>query len=325
MSNSHLDQPALSLIIPTYNRASLIGETIDSALAQTLPFAEIIVVDDGSTDNTAEVLAAYGDRITVLALPNGGVQRARNAGVQAARSPYIVLCDSDDLLLPEFCDTVLDWLKADPRCDAVYCNFYTFDDDGNHPDKFSQAPAGYFDGAPQTGSFLHDVPDLYMRTVTFQPLFISGSVIRKSLYQSLGGYDTRFIGLGSEDWEFTLRLIAAGRMALCMTPLARVRKHSGNSSANTMMQVHGCIQILDYALRQHPVALQYREEILRSMDERRIEVFDAAFAHAAFDLAAQMLAEMRRRPADLRFRLKALITRLPHLLRMPLWRATQAA
>ncbi|WP_313030299.1 glycosyltransferase family 2 protein [Massilia alkalitolerans] len=317
--------PALSLVIPTYNRSKLIGETIDSALAQHHPFAEIIIVDDGSTDDTAAVLATYGDRIKVLALANGGVQKARNAGVRAATCPYIVLCDSDDLLLPDFCGTVAAGLAADAACDAVYCNFYPFDHTGDHLDKFAQAPAGWFDGAQRSGDFLHDIPDLYVRTVAYQPLFISGSVIRKSLYEAMGGYDTSFVGLGAEDWEFTLRLIEAGRMALCTAPLVRVRKHSGNSSANSMIQVDGCIKILEFALVHHPVAQQYREAILRSIDERRIEVFDAAFATGAFELAAESLAAMRTRPDNLRFRLKAWITRLPALLRTPLWRATQAA
>jgi len=317
--------PTLSLIIPTYNRASLLAATLDSALAQRLPFLEIIVVDDGSTDDTAQVLVRYAQRIRVIRVANGGVQNARNTGVAAAAGDYIVLCDSDDLFEADYVATVAPWLARHPDCDAVYSNFVTFDERGVHADKFALAPAGFFDGARQSESFWHDIPDLYLRTLSYQPLFPSGSAIRKSLYQRIGGYDVRFNGVGGEDWEFTLRLIGQARLALCATPLVRIRKHGANDSADNIRTVSGCVQILEFALREHPYATPYRDAILREIDVRRLDVFDGAFARGAFDTAADMLSQLRRRPQDRKFRLKALITGLPGLLRKPLWQLTQRA
>jgi len=314
----------ISLVIPTYNRGPLIAETIDSALGQQHPFAEIIVVDDGSTDNTAEVLAGFGDRIRIIRLANGGVQRARNTGVQAAASPWVMFCDSDDLMLPDLTTRFADWLTRDPACDAIYCNFVTFTEHSEQRDKFSQAPAGFFAGARQSGDIWHDIPDLYARTVAFQPLFFSGNLVRKSMYEAVGGFDAAFNGIGGEDWEFTLRLIATGRVALCAAPLVRIRRHAGNDSANNMRQVRGCIQILQHALQHHPVARRYQDAILHGIDERRADVFAAAFAQGDFTLARQDLRLLRQPPGDLRFRLKSLITRLPPVLRQPLWRMTQS-
>lgn len=317
--------PTLSLVIPTYNRASLIGATLDSALAQRLPFLDIVVVDDGSTDRTAAVLAQYAGKIRVIQLANGGVQKARNTGVAAAGGDYVMLCDSDDLLDPDYTATVAAWLAAHPDYDAVYGNFVTFDERGTHADKFSLAPAGFFDGARQSEGFWHDIPDLYRRTLAYQPLFPSGSVIRKSLYQRIGGYDARFNGVGGEDWEFTLRLIGQARLALCAAPLVRVRKHGANDSADNIRTVSGCVHILEFALQEHPWAAPYRDAILREIDVRRLDVFDGAFARGAFDTAAEMLARLRQRPQDKKFRLKAFITSLPGLLRKPLWQLTQRA
>lgn len=317
--------PTLSLVIPTYNRASLIGATLDSALAQRLPFLEIIVVDDGSTDDTAGVLARYAGRIQVIQLANGGVQKARNTGVAAAGGDYVVLCDSDDLFEPDYTQTISAWLARHPDYDAVYSNFVTFDERGVHADKFARAPAGFFDGARQSEGFWHDIPDLYLRTLSYQPLFPSGSVIRKTLYQRIGGYDVRFNGVGAEDWEFTLRLIGQARLALCAAPLVRIRKHGANDSGDNIRTVSGCVQILEFALKEHPCAAPYREAILREIDVRRLDVFDGAFARGAFDTASEMLARMRRRPQDRKFRLKAFITGLPGLLRKPLWQLTQRA
>jgi glycosyltransferase involved in cell wall biosynthesis len=319
------DASAISLVIPTYNRGDLIGETIDSALRQQRPFADIIVVDDGSTDATTAVLAKFGERIRVIRVANGGVQRARNTGVAAARTAWVALCDSDDLLEPGYCATLDDWLRAQPDCDAVYCNFVPFNDDGDQPDKFSQAPASFFDGARRDGAFWSAVPDLYLRTLGYQPLFPSGSLVRKSTYEAIGGYDPRFNRVGAEDWEFVLRLAAAARISLCATPLVRVRKHANNDSVDNDRQIRGCVQILEFALEHHPHALQYRDAIERGIDERRVLLFDGAFARGEFDRAAELLDLFRRRPHALRFRLKVFITRLPRLLRQPLWRATQSA
>jgi len=317
------DSQRFSLVIPTHNRAGLIAATLDAALAQRLPFAEIIVVDDGSTDRTAEVLAAYAGRVHTIRLANGGVQRARNVGVAAASGDYVVLCDSDDLLEPEYLATMADWLASHPETDAVYTNFITFNERGTGPDKFAQAPDGFFDGARRTGAFVHDIPDLYGRTLAYQPLFPSGSVIRKAFYERIGGYDPRFNGIGGEDYEFTLRLIGQGRLDLCTTPLVRIRKHGGNDSRDNLGTVSGCVHILEYALVNHPWAQPYMQAVRRSIDQRRLEVFDMAFARGAFDTACQMLQRLHDQPHGAKFRLKGFIANLPSLFRQPLWRLSQ--
>jgi glycosyltransferase involved in cell wall biosynthesis len=319
-----LSNVRISLVIPAYNRGDLIGDTIDSALAQDTPFHEIIVVDDGSTDATAAVLARYAGRIQAIALQNGGVQRARNTGAAAANGDYVALCDSDDLLEPGFVTAMGAWLAAHPDVDAVYTNFVTFNEDGIQDDKFALAPPGFFAGARQDDGFWCDIPDLYARLLDYQPLFPTGSVLRRDFYQRIRGYDTRFNRLGSEDLEFTLRAVAEGRMALSARPLARVRKHGANDSTDTMRQVSGEIEILEFALAHHGAAGRYRARIEASIEARRLDVFNAAFARGAFDVAGNMLARLRQAPRDRRFRLKALITRLPRPLRQPLWRASQA-
>lgn len=315
--------PTISLVIPTYNRGHLIAETIDSALAQDPPFLEIIVVDDGSLDDTAAVLARYKGRITYLSGPNAGVQLARNRGVMAARGTFIALCDSDDLVEPGYVGKMQAWLGAHPECNSIYSNFATFDEGGIHADKFSTAPPGFFDGAQREGLFWHHLPDLYRRILAFQPLFPSGNIIRRALYLELGGYDSRFNGVGAEDFEFALRLVEAGETALCAEPCIRIRRHGANDSTDNVRQVHGTIQILEFALANHKSAQRYRDAILASIEERQLDVFNGAFARGAFDMAHAMLVSLRHPPTDKKFKLKALITRLPPSLRQPLWRMSQ--
>ncbi len=111
--------PQVSVIVPTYNRACLLKEALDSVLAQSYGNVELIVVDDGSTDHTRRLLASYGDRITVLFQPNTGVSAARNHGIQAASGDLIALLDSDDYWLPEKLAAQIDFFKATPQ--AMIC------------------------------------------------------------------------------------------------------------------------------------------------------------------------------------------------------------
>lgn len=320
----HSPAPTISLVIPAYNRGSLIAQTLDSALRQTAPFFEIIVVDDGSSDNTEQVLAQYADRVRTIRVANGGVQRARNLGVDAARGEYVALCDSDDLLEQDYVAVLTAWLVQHPDCDSVYTNFVTFDESSVHADKFSGAPAGFFTGAARTGQFWHAVPDLYARTLEYQLLFSSGNLMRRSLYLSLGGYDPRFNGVGGEDYEFTLRLVLAANMALCASPLVRIRRHGGNDSTDNVRQVSGEVRILEHALASHRDAARYRDAILKSIQLRRLDVFDGAFARGDFKTAEATLHNLQERPADRKFQLKAMITALPGWLRQPVWRWVQA-
>ena len=108
-----MSEPKVSVVIPTFNRAACVGEAIDSVLAQTYREFEVILVDDGSTDDTASVLAKYGDQIRVIRQANGGVSRARNTGIEAARGECVATLDSYDVWLPEK-------LSIQMKCVAAY-------------------------------------------------------------------------------------------------------------------------------------------------------------------------------------------------------------
>ncbi|MGH9799036.1 MAG: glycosyltransferase family A protein, partial [Blastocatellia bacterium] len=118
MSNA----PAVSIIIPAYNLAPYIAETLDSVFAQTCRDFEIIVINDGSTDDTEERIAPYRNRIVYIRQENRGVMAARNVGLQAARGRYIALLDGDDLWLPNFLEVLVGMLEADPDLSVAYPN-----------------------------------------------------------------------------------------------------------------------------------------------------------------------------------------------------------
>jgi glycosyltransferase involved in cell wall biosynthesis len=109
------DRPMVSILINNYNYANFVGEAIDSALAQTYPNVEVVVVDDGSTDNSREVIAGYSDRIRAVLKQNGGQATAYNAGFAASKGDVICLLDSDDLFKPEKVARVVETLEGDPN------------------------------------------------------------------------------------------------------------------------------------------------------------------------------------------------------------------
>jgi glycosyltransferase involved in cell wall biosynthesis len=108
-------KPLVSVIIPTYNRGWILGEAIESALAQDFRDFELIVVDDGSKDNTLEILATYGRKITVLRQTNKGVSAARNRGIAAAAGQLIAFLDSDDIWLPEKLSRQVEYFSLNPN------------------------------------------------------------------------------------------------------------------------------------------------------------------------------------------------------------------
>ena len=112
----------ISVIIPTYNCAPYLTESLESILAQTFRDFDLVVVDDGSTDHTWAVLARYAPIATIVRAPHGGLSAARNAGLAAAHGEWIAFHDADDVAVPDRLAWSLDFLRGHPAFDAVFCN-----------------------------------------------------------------------------------------------------------------------------------------------------------------------------------------------------------
>lgn len=314
----------LSLIIPTYNRCNLITETIDSALNQIQPFDEIIVVDDGSTDGTAlSIISKYGDCINVIRIENSGVQHARNVGVNASKCEYITLCDSDDIFDKSYSKTIKARLANFEFEKLIFTNFNIYFENKIQGDKFAMAPVDFFEGCTEQFGFITDIPDLYARTLIFQPLFPSGMTIEKALYLEVGGYNSAFRIVGSEDWEFTLRVLSKSDATLCRIPLVNIRKHSGNQSGNRFYQALGEAYILEYAISNHDKAKMYKGLMHAEINKRRIDAFDIAYSHADFSNAEKTLTLIGIYPNSIKFHIKRAILRLPKKMKNIFWSFSQ--
>jgi glycosyltransferase involved in cell wall biosynthesis len=312
-----------SLIIPTYNRADLIGQTLQTALGQSRPFDEIIIVDDGSTDETEKLLKNEFGQVRYVRTVNQGVQKARNIGVDTAQGDRVVFCDSDDLLDQDYLLIMDKWLKNHPDIETTYANFSTFGARPLYPDKFFAAPEGFFDGATLADGFYVDDSALYLRSIEYPHMWVTGMTMKKIFYQKIAGFDEQFKGIVTEDWEFNLRAISEGSVARCRFPLVRVRYHTGSQSDSSVRTHLGAAKVLDYSMCHHRGAQKYVNEITDHISTHSTKAFNAAYAEGRFELALQALRLPYLRLSDRKFEVKKWVLRLPEPLRKAAWSLTQ--
>ncbi len=191
----------VSIIIPTYNRADMVVETVQSALKQTYPNVEVIVVDDGSTDGTRETLErAFGDRIRYIYQENSGRSRARNRGIEAATGEAFIFLDSDDWLLPNAVADGVAFLEAHPQVEVAYGDGYYTDAQGRRLSRLSDERPAVPPHRLLAIMALHNLP-----------IAPHAAIMRRRALERLQGppwFDERL--RGGEDADFWLRLAAAG-------------------------------------------------------------------------------------------------------------------
>lgn len=224
--------PEVSVVIPTYNRAFVVGDAIRSALEQTFRDIEVIVVDDGSTDNTEEVVKSFGDkRIRYIKLnANRGGAAARNAGIKVAKGKYVAFLDSDDLWLPEKIERQLEVFRTgSPRVGVVYCD-----------SRIETA----------TGIHLHayrvrgNLQSFFAETVPVGPR-TSTIMVRSSLIREIRGFDEQFPAL--QEYEMQLRLSHACEYDFSDYLGAVVRL--GDDSIGT--DCHAQLRALELLMKKH--------------------------------------------------------------------------
>ncbi len=234
--------PQVSVIVPAYNVQSYIEQVLISLTAQSLQDFEAIVVDDGSTDGTSEVVKLFCDRdsrFQLLQKPNGGLSSARNHGIRHARAPYVALLDGDDVYKPEKLATHVSILDHTPDVGVVYSASQAIRDDG-HPTFISLS------GKPVMSD-----PLLALLCKNFIG-HGSNAVFRRSLFDEVGEFDE---GLrSSEDVDFWLRIAATRRWRFHRVPqiLCCYRVRPSGLSFNVAQMQRSHEQVLETASRRSP-------------------------------------------------------------------------
>ena len=211
---------SVAVVIPAYNAEAFIRNAIDSVLAQTVPADEVIVVDDGSRDNTRKIVAAYGPYVTLLTQDNGGPARARNLGVQHSHSGLIAFLDADDTWSPQKLERQLQAFTDSPAGIFCYTGLMLVHSDGGRKPAPICQPG-------ELGSILRT------RNPSLSPSCV---MVRREPFLKSGGFHERH--RGSEDWELWFRLWQMGPFLCVNAPLTeyQVSVSGLSSDADHMMR-----------------------------------------------------------------------------------------
>jgi hypothetical protein len=220
--------PTFSIIVPAYEAADVIGRALRSALAQTVPAHEVIVVDDGSNDDLDSALLPLSHQIALLTSPHVGLPAARNLGVRHASSDFVAFLDADDELEPEFLAALGTLAAARPDLDILTTDS-RFVVNGHSDGTFYERNA-----FPIDDQRMGMLCGCFITTMT---------AVRRSRLLEVGGFDARL--KHGEDWECWIRLVLSGsRVGLVDAPLSRYHLHEGQMSARRGVSLRGRLNIM---------------------------------------------------------------------------------
>lgn len=239
----------VSVVIPAYNAASWICETLQSVLAQTYRPLEVIVVDDGSTDSTAELVQKFAPRVRLIQQPNsGGCSSPRNNGLRASTGAFVTFFDADDLMCPDKIERQKRFLDAHADVSLVTADYRAFGDTGPHPQThFAACPllAGAMRAPAFDGVLL---PAAATRILAAENYSIAGSPLyRRSVFDTLTPFDEGL--LASEDFELAYRAARRGPTGIVDHVGFLRRLHGANMSRQTT-------RILTYKLKSRSQLLE---------------------------------------------------------------------
>lgn len=218
----------MSVVITCYNQARFLGEAVESVFAQTRPVSEIIVVDDGSSDDPAAVAARYPG-VTFIRQDNRGVAAARNTGMSRCTGAYVVFLDGDDRLLPEAVETGLEHLDAHPECAFASGHFRAIASDGS--------PART---RPQPHVTDEHYAELLRRVYIQTPATV---MFRREALRGVGGFDTSGTFVNCEDHELYLRIARSFPVCCHGGTVAEWREHAANTSADAAMMLRSTLAL----------------------------------------------------------------------------------
>ncbi len=252
--------PLVSIVMPNFNHAPYLGTAIASVLTQSYANVELIVVDDGSTDESRAVAARYGNRIRYIWQENRGLSAARNTGIRAATGEYIGLLDADDLYEPACLATLIATLQANPEADGIYCG-YQFVDQQNQP-------------LPQIEARQIPAEQLY-ETLLDGNFFVPESMlVHQRCYASAGAFDETL--RACEDWDMWLRITRQHMIIGTDAVLTRHRVLAGSMSSNPTRMINNRMAVLKKHLGAEPA-------LDTGFNERAAKAYGAAYLSSAVE------------------------------------------
>ena len=254
-----MSNPKVSIIIPAYNVAPYVGETLRSVVEQSYPDYEAIVINDGSTDETERALEPFRDQIIYIRQENRGLSGARNTGLRVARGRYVALLDSDDAWTPEYLEKLVGRLEADPQIDIIFPN------------------AVLFDSPRWEGKLFQDFypprePVTFEKLLTQESTIFISVMFKRELLDAAGLFDEA-LREGCEDFDLWLRFARHGfRFASTSEPLVRYRKRNGSLSSDEVRVARSVIKVYEKVLASPETTPRQRELIAPLLAKRQAQL-----------------------------------------------------
>ena len=307
-------RPTFSVVIPAYQAAEFVADAVESALAQTLAPVDVVVCNDGSTDDLAGALAPYRGAITVIDKENGGEASAKNAGVAAARGEFVAILDADDVFLPRRLEALAELAVARPDLDLLNTDSFVVVD--------GEVVRRCYDD-----TFRFAVDD--QRGAILRTNFLPFVAARRTAYLAVGGVDETLRRV--PDWDCWLRMILAGAQAgLVDEPLAEYRLRSSNITSDRLRLHLGRLETLEKASARDDLSTAERAIVRAGIRDEQREVAiiraRAAIATGAPDARRRSASVALARHMGVAARVKAaLAVAAPHAARRRLERQAQAS
>ncbi len=276
-----MEKGTVSAIVTTYNYGRFVREAIDSVLSQTTPPSEIIVIDDGSTDDTPAVLARVDNPLVkVVRTKNQGIGAARNEGLRRAAGDFVAFLDADDRWRPQKLEWQTEMMWAEPELAAVFTNFVRFNEDGIFPeDQFAFFPELEATATVPTndGRGRKFTGDAFCTLVSFFdiPAWVQTMLFRRSAIEGLSfaldsTNDPRLRYGLCEDMHFCLRTFRNGAVGFLGEPLAEVRRHGENATRQASDMPHAKLSALRL-LDSNVLTIPQRKALQRRIGRALIE------------------------------------------------------
>ena len=303
----------VSVVIPVYNRKEYLQECIESILNQTYPASEIIVVNDGSTDDTHEVIELYNDKLTVINIENSGCGNARRVGSEAAKYPWLAFCDSDDLWMPNHLERRLKLLQKYPETNFSFSDWAIF---GSHAlanrTYYSDTPKDWWEhvGTLDSENFLPITNSPYRNFLTFNPVGVTTIVMTKALYDAVGGINAKYSRMQAEDSDLTRKAIAKGQICCDLAVTAKQRRHGDNMSVIEAENLLGKARILEDHIKEKIYPNDDLEHLRNTISMTKNLAVQAAYYKRNFYLSKTFSEHIKLRELNSKVKLQYLLIKL---------------
>lgn len=259
--------PLVSVVVPVYNGAKYLHAALDSALGQTYPALEVVAVDDGSTDTSAEILASYGSRLTVIRQVNGGVSAARNAGIQAARGEFLAFLDQDDWWLSEKIEKQVALFQTDTRLGLVHTGVL----------QYGESAGTFVDPVYPTHLSSRLQGHCYQELLLGNAVFNSSVMVRKAALADSGLFNLEMAGNTVQDYDLWLRIARHHPFGYIAEPLTVLRLHGEQGTWNRQAMLGDELRLLERTVgpREIHSSAPLRARFARILDQLGVAHLDA--------------------------------------------------